>query len=557
MDSSGRSPLNMSNPLEHFGLDRSPFADESPAVGVIGTRALRKVVARVQAALRDGRARIGVHGPAGIGKTCLAAALPKLFAGHARVATISDPSLEWPTIRAALARSWQLDRDRLSRATLVAAAAQSRLVLVVDRAEDAPESLLGHLDVLQDIADERGEPIVAAILFVQSPAESDPTPSCAALAWLERHQAARLPFEPLTPDGVADYIQRKLRRAGHADPPIFTPRAALVIHAETGGVPGAVSRLCDALLHAAAARRLRSVDEPFARTRGESTALHSTLADETGIAWDDADHHPRETSGEALAIPAMRLDAGRSPRTTRATGSAGARAPAHSAGATPFEGAEGPTAAGARIDPELEAYLSAPPSADELRAIRGGFVRRVARPFLLASLAVAVGGLLLALWMRHDGSTAEAPADDSSRLPALDRGAVDHAGAIRDVRVAEIDGVVLGRLRGPVTAPARAGPLAPGGAPPREVREVARVPIAARAESNTRAGRDGRSGFEALVGTGSPLGRARDFAEDGQRSSASDVDARHEGGQDAKLSESPDLRPAGFVRAADPASPDL
>lgn len=580
----------MSNPLAHFGLDRAPFADESPAVDVIGTRALRKVVARIQAALRDGRPRIAVHGPAGIGKTCLAAALPKLFAGHARVATIPDPELEWRALRSALARSWQLDGERLSRTTLLAAAGRARLVLLVDRAEQAPESLLGHLDVLQSITGERETPLVTTIFFLQTPAETPSVPS-AAQAWLERHEAVRLAFEALTPEAVADYIQRKLRRAGQPASPIFTPRAALAIHAETAGIPGAVSRLCGELLEIAAARRLRSIDEPFVRSRGESANARATLADETGFAWDDADHHPRETPGEPRAHASA---------TPRPAPPARARAytQAHLPPPLPTEpsmpdadgarprGASGPgptPAAGdpaerldeASVDPALEAYLSAPPTEAELRAIRGGFLRRFARPFLVASLAVAVGGVLLALWMPDERAPAMASSDDARSAASESKGtsgAHAHQATATVGRVAEIDGVVLGRLRGPVEPAAvpiaaqRSHATPPPPTPPTShatamsraaVREDEPVPIATHAAEAAGAPRAGSRRFDALARGDATLRRARDFPEAGSGSASEADDAQHPDAQDAKLREMPDLRPAGLRSPAGAASPDL
>ncbi len=292
----------MSLHLDFFALHRSPFADEAHASVVIGTRALRKLVSRIQAALRDGGSRVGVCGVEGVGKTCLARALPKLFAGNARVATLFEPDGDWRSVRTALARDWQLAGERLSRASLLEAARNHRLVLVIDRAEQAPESLLGHLDVLQEIRDDDGGAVVTAILFVRSGGD-DGDATTPALAWLERTGAARLRFEPLAPDSVADFIERQLVRAGYQGAPLFTPRATLAIHAETAGVPGAISALCEQLLIEAAAKRLRTLDEPFVRSRETLPRERVALGGEDGEeAWDDADHHPRESASVELLL---------------------------------------------------------------------------------------------------------------------------------------------------------------------------------------------------------------------------------------------------------------
>lgn len=509
----------MTDPLEHFGLERAPFADEPHAGGVIGTRALRKLVARIQAALRDGKSRIGVCGVDGIGKSALAGALPKLFAGNTRVATLLDPAARaWPEIRVDLAREWQLGGERLSRASLLEAARSHRLVLVIDRAEEAPRALLSHLDVLQGIRDEDGAAVVTVILFVRANEDEAEAPP-PALAWLTGSEAPLLPFEPLSPDAVTDYIERRLRRAGYRGSPLFTPRAALAIHAETAGVPGAVSRLCEQLLAEAAARRLRSIDEPFVRTRQQTPrALAALTAEDDDPAWDDADHHPRETGTDELLLD----QAVPSPNGRPIL----AAVPAPEAGGTAVD------------DPELEAYLSAPPTAAELRAIRGGFVRRSLRPFALATGAVLLGGLLLALILgdASDEPTGGAgdPGADAATDPALARDLRPESrpdprldprlGTPIDDPATAPDGSpgpVLGRVRGPAPPP----PPPPTGSPKAK-------------PTPNRAGEAMASGAPALVPAGE-LDRA-----DGPEP-AQDVT-----GEDEAVSEVPDFRPPDLVAPA-------
>ncbi len=423
----------MSEILDFYGLERSPFADEAHTCVVIGTRALRKVVSRIQATVRDGGARIGVLGAPGIGKTSLARALPKLFAGNTRVATILDPSQDWKSLRLALARDWQLGGGKLARAALLGAARGHHIVLVVDRAEQARPALLRHLDALQAIQDASGAPVVTVVLFVRSARDEEDARS-EALEWLERSQATLIPFEPLAPEAVADFIERQLRGAGYRGSPLFTPRAALAIHTETNGVPGAIARLCERLLAEAAARRLRTIDEPFVRSRHDAmpalVELTGRPGDAVEDAWDDADHHPRETPSDELLL--------------------------EQAIASPPRGAPRIDALDPDLvrDPELEAYLSAPPTAAELRAIRGGFVRRNLWPFAAVSAAAVLGGLLLARLSSTEPVGNAALQTTSAAPPAA---TTQHAPA---------NGPVLGRLRGPVTA-APATDARRAAAPPR------------------------------------------------------------------------------------------
>ena len=428
----------MSLHLDFFALHRSPFADEAHASVVIGTRALRKLVSRIQATLRDGGSRVGVYGVEGVGKTCLAHALPKLFAGNARVATLFEPDGDWRSVRTALARDWQVAGERLSRAGLLEAARNHRLVLAIDRAEQAPESLLEHLDALQEIRDDDGAAIVIVILFVRSSGE-DSDASTPAHAWLERTGAARLRFEPLVPDSVSDFIERQLVRAGYQGAPLFTPRATLAIHAETAGVPGAISALCEQLLIEAAAKRLRTLDEPFVRSRQTLPRERVALGAEDGEeAWDDADHHPRESASEELLLEHAITPADPCPAERR---------PAR-AGDADHE------------DPELEAYLSAPPSAAELRAIRGGFLQRNARLFAAITAAAALGGVLIAHWL-NESRTSIDPASAAAAQEVAAARPNDPAPTPSPAH----PGTVLGRLRGPISPAPVAAPRSSIAAP--------------------------------------------------------------------------------------------
>lgn len=489
----------MSEPLDFFSLDRSPFADEVHAPVVIGTRALRKVVSRIQATVRDGGARIGVLGVAGIGKTSLVRALPKLFAGNTRVATLLDPAEDWKSVRLALAREWQLGGEKLARAGLLAAARRQRLVLAVDRAEATRPALLRHLDALQEIQDANGSPAVTVVLFIRSDRDAELRP--AALDWLEQSHAALIPFEPLAPDAVADFIERRLQHAGYRGSPLFTPRAALAIHTETGGVPGEIAQLCARLLVDAAARRLRTIDEPFVRSRQDVMPMRSEIpgrADEDGEdAWDDADHHPRETPSDELLLEHA---------------IARPRPPASPNGARDADLVP---------DPALEAYLSAPATAAELRAIRGGFVRRNLWPFAAVSAAAVLGGLLLAAFSPDEPADTVAARAPSASLPT---GTQDLVPA---------PGPVLGRLRGPVTTkPATTVPATGATSPPRPARKTTAPP---------------RAAFDPTVQNESPLRRAGDLEDSSLRAPRREITARDE---DPRALELRDDRPQDLAPPA-------
>jgi hypothetical protein len=174
-----------------------------------------------------------------------------------------------------------------------------------------------------------------------------------------------------------------------------------------------------------------------------------------------------------------------------------------------------PTGNAGDEDPELEAYLSAPPSEAELRAIRGGFLRRNARLFAAITAAVALGGVLVALLL-------DAPrgAGDPAAAPATHEIVAARPNGSMPTPAPSIPGPILGRLRGPVSP----------------------APVAApRRSSDATAPRR-----DELFENTSPLQRAGDLVDDDALSppaSALPV-------EDPEL-DLPDLRPQDLVPAAE------
>jgi general secretion pathway protein A len=248
--------------LKFYELERSPFDADSQSKVVLGTKALRDALAAVRSGLDEGATRICVNGQAGLGKTSLARALPKLLDEQARVAVILHPSTSWNSIRSSIAKQWRVGEGGLARSNLLSFASESRLVVVVDQAETATTDILDHLDVLLSYRTEADEPVVQSVLFANLTAQPDAEPS-PLIWWLDRIQTLELQFAPLPREGVGSYIQKHLKRAGWKAGALFSLEAAHAIHGYTGGIPGEVDRVCERLLSEAAGRNLLEIEADF------------------------------------------------------------------------------------------------------------------------------------------------------------------------------------------------------------------------------------------------------------------------------------------------------
>ena len=252
----------MSAYLTFFDLEQSPFEGKAQSQVVLGTRALRDAFGTIRSGLEEGAARICVSGGAGLGKTSLARALPKLLGDDARVANVIDPGMAWEDCRGGLAKQWGLASGGLARGALIEARSERPLVLVIDQAERASEEFLDHLDVLLSYRTEADEAVVQSILLANLGTRDGEQP-VALVCWLDRIQTLQLEFEPLTRDGVASYVTKHLRRAGWRGEALFTEEAGFAVHGYTGGVPREISALCEQLLIEAASREQSCIDANF------------------------------------------------------------------------------------------------------------------------------------------------------------------------------------------------------------------------------------------------------------------------------------------------------
>ena len=250
----------MATYLKHHQLERSPFEGRGSDQLVLATASLRRAYAEIKSGIDEDSPRVCITGGSGIGKSSLARALPKLLAADARCVLIRDPSVDWERVKASIAKQLTLTGGQTSRTTLLEARAQGRkLVLVIDNAEDLPSESLDHLDVLLGYRDDDGGPLVQCVLLAnldEAPRGGD----LPILWWLDGLATRQLRFSPIPEKGLRSYIDKHLTKAGWSGGSLFTDDAIVAIHRYTGGVPGAVSALCEELLSRSAAAGRREID---------------------------------------------------------------------------------------------------------------------------------------------------------------------------------------------------------------------------------------------------------------------------------------------------------
>lgn len=286
--------------LKFHQLKASPFDPSSGNRFVLATEALRRAYAEIRKGLDEGSPRICLSGGPGIGKSSLAAALPKLLESGFHSVLLRDPSVPWERLKAAIVRQLDLPGGLLSRSTLDQSCAPGRpLVLIFDQAEKLDAESLAHLDVILGYKSESGSQLVHLVLLANLEAAPRGL-DVPLLWWLDQLTTLQLRFSPIPSDGIRAYVDKHLRKAGWNGASLFTDEAITAIHRYTGGIPGTVGALCEELLAKAAQRRVKEIDADLVHAKFEPK-----FESNSGRESNDEGHPERFDPFEPLARAAI------------------------------------------------------------------------------------------------------------------------------------------------------------------------------------------------------------------------------------------------------------
>jgi len=147
-------------------------------------------------------------------------------------------------------------------------------VLIIDEAHEMPRSVLEEVRLLTNF--ETAQQKLVQIVLVGQP-ELDKKLDSPELRSLKQRIAVRCRLEPLRPEEIRNYIERRLEKAG-ADPDLssslFPVETVKAIYRYSTGLPRLINNICDQAMAAACTSQIRSVpaqviDEIAARFRLE------------------------------------------------------------------------------------------------------------------------------------------------------------------------------------------------------------------------------------------------------------------------------------------------
>ncbi|WP_229212106.1 ExeA family protein [Duganella sp. BJB475] len=270
----------MSMYQSHFGLRESPFGiTPNPAFFYSGnTRG--EILNALLYAVCHGEGIVKVTGEVGAGKTMLCRMLERELPPHVDVIYLVNPNLDPQEVQYAIAaelgiagHGLRIDEvQRRLQADLIARHGQGRqVVLLVEEAQAMPLDTLEAIRLLTNLETARSK-LLQIVLFGQP--ELDQHLALASMRQLKERITHSFEVPALAPSLIGEFLEFRLRAAGHDGPTVFSPAAARLIAERSEGIVRRINILADKALLAAYAADASVVSAHHARQAIRESAFH-------------------------------------------------------------------------------------------------------------------------------------------------------------------------------------------------------------------------------------------------------------------------------------------
>ena len=204
--------------------------------------------------IRERKGFIQITGEVGAGKTTVCRAILQELGSAYRTALILNPALTATQLLRAVLVEFGLQPRKLDRAgylemlnafLLEQVSSGNDVVLVIDEAQDLDAELLEQVRLLSNLETDQRK--LLQIVLIGQPELRDKL-NGKGLVQLRQRITVRYHLMPLSREETERYIAHRLRRAGAAERPTFSPWAFRAIYRYARGVPRLINAVCDKTL---------------------------------------------------------------------------------------------------------------------------------------------------------------------------------------------------------------------------------------------------------------------------------------------------------------------
>src|SRR6266567_1948505 len=301
--------------LQFYGFKEQPFGVTPDPRFLYLSPAHREALASLYYGIEAGRGFIALIAKPGMGKTTLLFQLLQKFQSSARTAFIFQTqctSREF--IRSLLTEiGCEINNEQdlvsmhkdFNQCLLQEARAGRRFIVVVDEAQNCHPSVLETIRLLSDFETPRAKLLQIVLAGQPELADMLARPS---LGQLRQRISVLSTLDPLPLEEVEHFIEYRLRMAGYAGAPLFTPQARKMIAQTSSGIPRNINNLCFNALSIGCALQQKTIDVDILSEVTSDFDI-SKLVTETGqmgragsaVSFNSNDAAPLPTQEEAAA----------------------------------------------------------------------------------------------------------------------------------------------------------------------------------------------------------------------------------------------------------------
>jgi general secretion pathway protein A len=236
---------------QFYGFREKPFEITPDPRFLYLSESHKEALAHLTYAVRERKGFTVITGEVGTGKTTLVQTVLSRLDGDTRTAYIFNPNLGSTDFLHYVCEDLGLKGQKKSKGQYISQlhhfllACYSRnenVVLIIDEAQALDPKLLEEVRLLTNLETSKCK-LLQVILMGQP--ELNEILSRPQFRQLKQRVSLRYHLQTLNKEETRNYIKKRLRIAGAADPNFFTPKALNKIYSYSNGIPRLINIVCD------------------------------------------------------------------------------------------------------------------------------------------------------------------------------------------------------------------------------------------------------------------------------------------------------------------------